>query len=206
QTGIFVVELIATSSTGCTDTVTVDTVSIFETPIADFSSVPWINESTLLSLAQFNFTNQSVFASTYLWSFGDGSVSTQVNPVYTYTTEGNFYVTLYAFNINGCADTVTYGPFTLMADGDIFIPNTFTPNGDHANDVFRIYGTGITSEHMWIYDRWGEKLFESTDLFSSWDGIFQGVDLNVGVYVYLFEVVRYDGTIELKKGDVTLLR
>ncbi len=206
QIGNFPVELIATSSTGCSDTLAIDTVSIYETPIADFTSVPWINETTLLSLAQFNFTNQSLFASTYLWNFGDGNNSNEINPVYTYTTEGEFYVTLFAFNINGCADTVTYGPFTLIADGDIFIPNTFTPNGDHYNDVFKIYGTGITAEHLWIYDRWGEKLFESAELFSEWDGKYLGVDLNIGVYVYQLEVTRYDGTIEFKKGDVTLLR
>ncbi len=206
QVGNFPVLLIATSATGCTDTLAMDTVSIYETPIADFISVPWINETTLLSLAQFQFTNQSVFASTYLWNFGDGNNSNEINPAYTYTSAGDFYVTLFAFNNNGCADTITYGPFILLADGDVFIPNTFTPNNDHMNDVFQVFGTGITSIHMWIYDRWGEMLYEENTHSPAWNGIYHNVDLNVGVYVYQLEITRYDGTIIWKKGDVTLLR
>ena len=206
QVGEFPVVLIATSATGCTDTLAIDTVSIFETPVADFTSAPWINETTLLSLAQFQFTNQSVFASTYLWSFGDGNHSNEINPVYTYTTEGDFYVTLFAFNNNGCADTISYGPFILLADGDVFIPNSFTPNDDDKNDVFKVYGTGITSIHMRIFDRWGEKLYEENSVSPEWNGIYHNVNLNIGVYVYEIEITRYDGTINIKKGDVTLIR
>ena len=88
QTGIFEVLLIATSPTGCSDTIIVDTISIFETPVADYTSVPWINEITLLSQSTFNFSNQSLYASFYWWDFGDGNNSTDVNPVYTYTSEG----------------------------------------------------------------------------------------------------------------------
>ncbi len=206
QTGSFPVLLIETSPTGCSDTLVVDTVFIYETPIADFISAPWINESTLLSLAQFQFTNQSLFASTYLWSFGDGNNSFEVNPSYTYTTGGSFYVTLYAFNDNGCADTITYGPLILLADGDVFIPNTFTPNDDQQNDFFKVYGTGITSIHLWIYDRWGEKLYEELSESPSWNGVYQNTKLNLGVYIYQVEIIRYDGSVLWKKGDVTLLR
>ena len=206
QIGSFPVMLIETSATGCTDTMLIDTVTIYETPMADFTSVPWINESTLLSLANFQFTNQSVFASTYLWNFGDGNNSTEQDPFYIYTTEGDFYVTLFAFNDNGCADTVTYGPYVLLADGDIFIPNSFTPNNDNANDVFKVYGTGITSVHMWIYDRWGELLYDENSFSPEWKGLYHDVKLNVGVYVYEVSVTRYDGTLIWKKGDVTLLR
>ena len=206
QIGSFPVTLIETSVTGCTDTMLIDTVTIYETPIADFTSVPWINESTLLSLANFQFTNQSVFASTYLWNFGDGNNSTEQDPFYIYTTEGDFYVTLFAFNDNGCADTVTYGPYVLLADGDIFIPNSFTPNNDNVNDVFKVYGTGINSVHMWIYDRWGELLYDDYSFSPEWKGLYHDITLNVGVYVYEVSVTRYDGTLIWKKGDVTLLK
>ena len=94
----------------------------------------------------------------------------------------------------------------VVDDIPIFIPNTFTPNGDHKNDIFKIYGTGISSYHLWIYDRWGELLFESDQLFPSWDGTYKGQDLNTGVYVYQVDITMWDATHIIKKGDVTLFR
>ncbi len=204
--GFYPITLIAVSATGCADTMQVDTVNIYPTPVADFISEPWMNEATVLSLAEYHFTNLTTNASSYWWTFGDGGNDTTMNPVYHYQQTGEYYVTLYAYNPSGCADTISYGPMLVVDDIPIFIPNTFTPNGDHKNDIFKIYGTGISSYHLWIYDRWGELLFESDQLFPSWDGTYKGQDLNTGVYVYQVDITMWDATHIIKKGDVTLFR
>ncbi len=206
QVGIFPVILIATSTTGCMDTLVVDTVSIYETPIANFTSAPWMDATTLLSLADFQFINQSVFAATYFWSFGDENYSADMNPNHIYSEAGEYMVTLYAYNENGCADTVSYGPFIMIADGEIFIPNTFTPNGDNWNDFFKVYGTGIDNVSMQIFDRWGEMIFDGNGTSPQWDGSYHNTKLNTGVYVYQISVIRYNGLVIRKTGDVTLLR
>ena len=72
--------------------------------------------------------------------------------------------------------------------------------------MFKVYGTGINSVHMWIYDRWGELLYDENSFSPEWKGLYHDVKLNVGVYVYEVSVTRYDGTLIWKKGDVTLLK
>jgi gliding motility-associated-like protein len=96
----------------------------------------------------------------------------------------------------------------------VFVPNVFSPNGDSNNDEFYI-GTvdnyGVTVICYFIFDRWGELVYESKnfDIRSSgnwWDGSFLGKDAETGVYTYLIEVLHENGDIERLSGDVTLLR
>lgn len=87
----------------------------------------------------------------------------------------------------------------------LFIPNTFTPNNDGNNDVLYVRGKGIQEIKIYIYNRWGEKVFESTDITKGWDGTYGGKALNHGVFVYYLEF-ECNGKTEFKKGNVTLLR
>ena len=86
----------------------------------------------------------------------------------------------------------------------IFIPTGFSPNGDGANDVFRVLGLGINSVQLSIYDRMGENVFNITEPASSWDGTFRGKKVNPGVYYYHGEVGTVDGKTEIVQGEVTL--
>lgn len=88
----------------------------------------------------------------------------------------------------------------------IFYPNAFTPNGDQTNDVFIIKGLFIERARMMIFDRWGEKLFEGTDLQTGWDGRYKNQPVQEGVYVFRVEGVGYDGTLFSRAGTVTLIR
>jgi len=92
---------------------------------------------------------------------------------------------------------------------NVYIPNVFTPNGDGKNDYFEVYG----DKSIWkfftvqLYDRWGEKVFESSDMNFEWDGTFKGKPLAPSVYVYEIRIVFIDNhTDKLYKGSVTLLR
>lgn len=88
----------------------------------------------------------------------------------------------------------------------LYIPNTFTPNGDGKNDVFMIYGTTIQKANLSVYNQWGELIFRTTDKSAGWDGTYKGRDQPVGVYVYYVEATMNDGHSITKKGTITLLR
>ena len=87
-----------------------------------------------------------------------------------------------------------------------YIPNAFSPNADGYNDVFYIYGKAISSVNFSIFDRWGEKVFESNDLSSGWNGVFKETLMQPGVFVYYAELYFENGDKIEEKGSITLLR
>lgn len=89
----------------------------------------------------------------------------------------------------------------------VYVPNTFTPNGDGQNDVLKVFGPGVASVKLLrVFNRWGQLVFETTNPNISWDGTFNGAELNPGVYMYYMDVECINGERTIKKGDVTLLR
>jgi len=102
---------------------------------------------------------------------------------------------------------VTVEELVIECDlNNLFVPNTFSPNGDGRNDIFYIYGNGFNIKSFKIFDRWGEKVFENDDQSFGWDGKYRNKELNHGVFVYLLDVECNDGSSELISGNVTLLR
>ena len=89
---------------------------------------------------------------------------------------------------------------------NVFIPNTFTPNGDGNNDVFFVYGNSIAKLKLRVYNQWGQFLYESQSIQNGWDGTYRGELQPNGVYVYYVDVQFNDGTKAMKKGTITLLR
>ena len=101
----------------------------------------------------------------------------------------------------------------IQKDRDVFIPNAFTPNGDGINDVFLVFGSKEVSHinKMRVYDRWGESVFEATDILTDdpsmgWDGTFKGKKMNPAVFVYYVQIEFIDGEVVDYKGDVALLK
>ncbi len=89
---------------------------------------------------------------------------------------------------------------------DAFIPNTFTPNGDGENDQFRVLGFKIDQVKLSIYNRWGEKVFETNDLSVGWDGRYKGKPADVGVFGWYLTAKCVNGEETFIKGNVTLIR
>ncbi|RZL47825.1 MAG: gliding motility-associated C-terminal domain-containing protein, partial [Pedobacter sp.] len=89
---------------------------------------------------------------------------------------------------------------------DLFVPNTFTPNGDGKNDYFLAFGNSVSKFRMRVYNQWGEFIFESNALTTGWDGRWKGNMQPNGVYVYYIDVTFNDGTTKMLKGTITLLR
>ena len=119
------------------------------------------------------------------------------------------WIAVLANDTNHCsaADSV----FIRIKDCDetIYVPNAFTPNGDGVNDVLYVYGNCLEINQFRVFNRWGEKVWDTVNMDQGWDGYYKGVLQSVGVYVYL---VRYSsnstnrGIARELKGSVTLIR
>ncbi|MEJ7625276.1 MAG: PKD domain-containing protein [Ferruginibacter sp.] len=115
-------------------------------------------------------------------------------------------------NEGGCLSTDNLTVRVICNGANVFIPNTFSPNGDGANDIFYPRGTGLFSvKTAKIFNRWGEIVYErnnfqSNDVTAGWDGTFKGVKLNPDVYVYLIEILCDNNTTLPFKGNVALIR
>lgn len=123
--------------------------------------------------------------------------------------------TIYQVTVIGKSGCRTSAKVRISVDKErpIFVPNIFTPNNDGQNDRIYPFGSQIvkTIHKFQIYDRWGEKVFEETnfntdDPTKGWDGIYQGREAAVGVYLFWLEVEYLNGDIEIIKGDITLMR
>jgi gliding motility-associated-like protein len=89
----------------------------------------------------------------------------------------------------------------------ILVPTGFSPNGDNNNDLLRVFaGNDVKSFKISIYDRWGNRMFETTESGLGWDGNYKGKPLNPGIYAYMLEIIYKNGTAELKSGNITLIR
>jgi gliding motility-associated-like protein len=101
--------------------------------------------------------------------------------------------------------TSTSNETVVVPSMSLYVPNTFTPNGDGLNDNFGAYGESVTEFTMQIYDRWGEKIFECADVKKHWDGSYKGKPAPQGSYVYQITAQGADGHRTVKKGTVNLV-
>lgn len=151
-------------------------------PFAEFEvgkDNPAMNESIKLS-------NISQNSSQWYWDFGDGFSADDKEPEHTYTDNGDYRITLIAFNDTGCSDTFSLDIYVACA-GKI-TANTFTPNGDGSNETFPFDSIAVCGEPITIqiFNRWGNLIYESKDPFTPWRADSQ----ENGTYFYL---VRYKG-------------
>ncbi len=119
--------------------------------------------------------------------------------------------TIYTVTVsnNGCmrTDTVVITVMDALCEEPyIFVPNAFTPNGDGDNDKLFVRGLYIETLIFRVYNRWGEKVWETTDQTLGWDGTFQGRDCDPAVFDYYYEVTCPGDVKYFKKGNVTLIR
>ena len=147
-------------------------------------------------------------ATSYTWSPTTGlSCVNCESPIAAPTITTTYIVT--GIDPSGCTgeDEVTIFVETLC--GDLYIPTAFSPNasGPSANNTLCIYGNCITSLNYAVFDRWGEKVFETSEVNQQcWDGTFRGKELNTGIYAYKIRVTLTDGTYIEESGNLTLLR
>lgn len=89
---------------------------------------------------------------------------------------------------------------------EVYIPNSFSPNGDGLNDRLLVYGNGVKEMQMVVFNQWGEKIFETRNQASGWDGTYKGKAQPSGVYMYVSKITLFDGAVIEKKGAINLIR
>ena len=153
--------------------------------------------------------NQSVGGISGYWDFGDGTripYDKDINPTYKYQPDTNIYnITLWIENEGGCSDSAVV-PVCVDDKVYVFVPNAFSPDGDGINDHYSILAANVTEINVQIYNRWGERVFESDQTDFSWDGTYQGEIVMDGLYKY---IVKYKGkktTWKLEHGVLSILR
>jgi gliding motility-associated-like protein len=204
SSGFYTVNLTVTSSFGCVNTATTtNTVIVNPGTVAQFTSQA-LDGTEISPMYQFN--DQSINAASRVWSFGDGTSSTVLNPMHTYPGKGKYTVSLITTTTAGCIDS-TAVEVEIVPVFTIFIPNAFTPDGNGTNDYFAPKGLEITEFNMMIFDRWGELIFQSDDITKGWDGKANHGDkiAQQGVYVYKIEVRDFSQKYHDYTGHVTLL-
>ena len=115
-------------------------------------------------------------------------------------------VTFQVRALGGCLPAVSALVQGQTRTDQVYIPNSFTPNGDGRNDVLRVYSNVIRSLKMVIFNQWGEKVYESTDQNMAWDGTYKGKPQPSGVYIYVAEVIINTGEKISRKGSINLVR
>jgi gliding motility-associated-like protein len=200
--GSYTVKLYAFDSTSCNkiDSTTF-TISVVPIPVAGFTFSPDPPQENTFT----QFTNQSLGATNYIWYFGDGDSSLDINPRHLFNATGTYDVCLIAINAAGCSDTICL-PVKAIINPLLDVPSAFTPGKFGVNSIVSVKGFGIKQMQWNIYNRWGQKVFESTNPANGWDGYFKSKLQPMDVYTYTLDVVFSDGTKIRKAGDITLIR
>jgi gliding motility-associated-like protein len=128
------------------------------------------------------------------------------NPVANPLQTTQYVVTI--SDMYGCTNTDSLTVFVICSDQVIYIPNAFTPDDkDQLNPTFKLFGTGIKElTYLKIYNRWGEKIFETDDKDFEWDGTYKGKKQDTGVYIYFLEAICTTGQVISKQGNLSLIR
>lgn len=145
---------------------------------------------------------------TILWSPATGLNNiNSYNPVASPETTTVYTVTM--VDSSGCAKTASLTIYVISMKcnpADIFVPNTFTPNADGNNDVLFVRGNEITELYFAVYNRWGELVFQTSDMKKGWDGSYNGVKADPAVFAWYIKAKCFNGDELKKKGNVTLIR
>ena len=165
------------------DTVVRGQTAAITTNLGSPFSISWTPSTTLNNPTSFNPTATPLSTTTYVATVNDTS---------------------------GCSfllsEVTVYVIASECEEGTIFIPNTFTPNGDGSNDVLYVRSNFLTEIYFAVYNRWGEMVFETEDITKGWDGIFKGMKADPGVFGYYIRFKCNNGEESFKKGNVTLIR
>ena len=195
----------------CSTQVFLPVISVNEMPHADFIFSP---DEITIDNPEVTFTNLSTTLkdNRYTWTIEKLNQSSDVNPVINFPQIGNYKVTLTATTNNGCKSEISK-TIEIKNDFNVFIPNSFTPNYDNINDVFKPvfspYGLDTKTYSLEIFNRWGKELFSTKDYTKGWDGTVQNKGdeaLKPDVYIYKVRYKDLNGQAYDQIGDVTLIK
>lgn len=234
DTGVYNYYLVAyaINNPACNDTFA-GTVTLSDEFNGTFS---FTKEPCVANVINFNSTVNAPEGTTpqYVWNFGDGytlsgfaggtipgppasagnnnstSSGSYADLTHTYPSGPGSYNAVLLVGIPGsinCFDTISSNQIEVGNPGDLFVPNTFTPNNDGKNDIFRVRGPAYGKFYFAVYNRWGQMMFETNDPMQGWDGNFNGKASDPGVFGWYVRASCGEGQEEIfQKGSVTLIR
>lgn len=196
--------LVVTDSIGCTiqDTITVqysDSLPVIHAS-AD-TTILYQGQSTTLHATP-------ILGYTFIWTPLESLNNYLLpNPIATPSQTTTYVLSIIDKNLCKNQDTITILVKDVFCkEPELYIPNAFTPNNDQQNDVLFVRGNTIEKMHISIYDRWGEKVFESDNKLNGWDGTYKGKNVPPGVFVYYLSIGCYNKLQFTKKGNITVIR
>lgn len=221
NSGNYPVTLIAYGDGGCNDTVASNgSITVLQQPTAHFSYENITGSDPASGIVQ--FTNLSSLADFYSWDLGNGTVTSEENPIEQYEQDGDFQVMLIATTLYGCADTAVQ---TITVDFffGLFIPNAMSPgHSDFEVANFIPKGVGMKEFELLIYDDWGNLIWSTTALDADgrpteyWDGTYRGEPVQQDAYVWkasaifensnVWEGKEYPKGRVKRSGTVTVIR
>ncbi|MBN2729753.1 MAG: gliding motility-associated C-terminal domain-containing protein [Bacteroidales bacterium] len=199
--GVGTHEVTYTTASLCNDTDTIYIVVVSQLDATITAAGPFCNIDSIITL--------TAASSGGTWS-GTGITNGSTGAFNPFVAGLGTHTITYAI-AGDCGDTATIDIIVqdcTTGDGDphAVVPNAFSPNGDGENDILFVRGSGVTQLNFIVYDRWGEKVFETSELSIGWDGTFRGKDMDAGVFVYYLNVIFDDGTSKTEKGNITLIK
>lgn len=205
------------------DLPSISPIATFETPDGEEENTVYSGSAPLVAHFKANPTNVGVYRAFYEWRFYmDNNIDQPYlvrydeNTDYTFEKAGVHHIVCFATFING-TDTVAYtreywneiGAITVsISESKLEMPNAFSPNNDGVNDIYKAKSgyQSLVEFHAFIFNRWGQTIYEWSDPAGGWDGKFNGKDVKQGVYFCLVKAKGADGRVYNIKTDVNLLR
>ena len=203
--GTYDVSLTVVDINNCENTFTeLAFIDVYSLPVAAFTFSP---QPTTIVDPFIYFIDESINANQWDWNFQVSSSSVQ-NPIVDFENPGTYLISLLVTSIDGCTDFVSD---TVLIENQslVYVPNAFTPNDDGVNEMFLPIFNGIdpVNYYMYIFNRWGELIFDAHHLDIGWDGTCKGVKSPEGVYVYkILARDEINGESHEYVGHVNLIR
>ena len=209
ESGCYDIQLLIDELNSCaTDVTSSDFVCVSPSPVASFYTSP---NTLAINNQLVSFQNTSSNADSFVWDFGNGSTSTQINPETNINIiSETLTITLTAFSGNDCESTasITFE----MPESDLYVPNSFTPDADEHNQswgpVF-LSGFDKFNFQVLVFNRWGETVWESKDADGRWDGKYSNKQLTCPEGIYTWKITykkkNSDDRI-VRTGHITLIR
>jgi len=153
----------------------------------------------------FRLQNNSSNEISWSWNFGNQTFSNEQSPIVFYENEGKYLINLEVLNFEGCSDTISKTIY--VSNGLVlFVPNTFTPNGDNKNDVFNVLALNYDIFELNIYNSYGANLFTTTDPTIGWNGTYKERYVQEGTYVVTLFAVDVFGRVYNRNKNILLIK
>ena len=201
SSGVYNIIVQAEDSSSCLFSY-LDIVTVKVSPVSYVSEDTTICNGDIITLSTGLTQGQSAGNVSYNWIPASNLDNANAGTVVANPNETISYIV----EIKSNCGTDTSSVQVTVENCVVFIPSAFTPNGDGENDYFSIRGDGMNKVFIKIYDRWGNKVFETKDKNEGWDGTYNNKDVKSGVFVYVIDVTLLNDLPIQKKGNVTLVR